>query len=114
MDQHGRRNAGHLTRRRGINFCGRSGNPGGRPKALADVQAYARQQTNRAIDVLAAIMIDEKASPAARIAAANALLDRGYGKPTFIVDTFDDTRDVREWTTAELDAFFLTRRFGQR
>jgi hypothetical protein len=55
--------------------------------------------------VLAAIMTDEKASSAARIAAANALLDRGYGKPTFIVDTFDDTRDVREWTTEELEAF---------
>jgi hypothetical protein len=84
---------------------GRSGNPGGRPKALADVQAYARQQTNTAIDVLASIMSDEKASPAARIAAANALLDRGYGKPTSIVETHIDNRSVREWTTEELDAF---------
>jgi hypothetical protein len=83
---------------------GRSENPGGRPKALADVQAYARQQTNTAIDVLASIMSDEKASPAARIAAANALLDRGYGKPSSIVDThIDENRDVRELTKDELD-----------
>ena len=27
-------------------------------------------------------MDDQKAPPAARVAAANALLDRGYGKPT--------------------------------
>ena len=27
-------------------------------------------------------MHDDKAPPAARVAAANALLDRGYGKPT--------------------------------
>jgi hypothetical protein len=51
-------------------------------------------------------MRDEKASPAARIAAANALLDRGYGRPTSIVDThIDEKRDVRDWTTDELRAF---------
>jgi hypothetical protein len=51
-------------------------------------------------------MSDEKASPAARIAAANALLDRGFGRPTSIVDThIEDKRDIREWTTEELDAF---------
>jgi hypothetical protein len=49
-------------------------------------------------------MGDEKASPAACIAAANALLDRGYGRPTSIVDThIDETRDVRELTKDELD-----------
>jgi hypothetical protein len=56
-------------------------------------------------ETLAAIMRDEKASPAVRIAAANALLDRGYGKPTSIVETHIDNRNVREWTTEELDAF---------
>ena len=61
---------------------GVSGNPGGRPKVLGDVQELARQQSPQAIDALAKIMSDEKAPPAARVAAANALLDRGYGKPT--------------------------------
>jgi hypothetical protein len=61
---------------------GVSGNPGGRPKVLGDVQELARQKSPEAITPLANIMHDEKAPPAARVAAANALLDRGYGKPT--------------------------------
>jgi hypothetical protein len=42
----------------------------------------ARQKCPEAINTLVAIMNNEKAQPAARVAAANALLDRGYGKPT--------------------------------
>ena len=61
---------------------GVSGNPGGRPKVLGDVQELAREQSPEAINTLAKIMTDEKAPPAARVAAANVLLDRGYGKPT--------------------------------
>jgi uncharacterized protein DUF5681 len=61
---------------------GKSGNPGGRPKVLGDVQELARQQSPDAINTLGDIMRDDKAPPAARVAAANALLDRGYGKPT--------------------------------
>jgi len=61
---------------------GVSGNPGGRPKVLGDVQELAREKSPEAIETLSNIMRDEKAPPAARVAAANALLDRGYGKPT--------------------------------
>ncbi|MCP4375767.1 MAG: hypothetical protein GY794_06280 [bacterium] len=61
---------------------GVSGNPGGRPKVLGDVQELAREQSPQAINTLAKIMNNEKTPPAARVAAANALLDRGYGKPT--------------------------------
>ena len=60
---------------------GASGNPGGRPKELPDVRALARSRGKEAIDVLYAIMRDEKAPPAARIAASTALLDRGFGRP---------------------------------
>ena len=61
---------------------GTSGNPGGRPRVLADVQELARERSPEAINILANVMRDEKAPPAARVAAANSLLDRGYGKPT--------------------------------
>ena len=61
---------------------GVSGNPGGRPKVLGDVQELARQQSPEAINTLVTIMQNEKAPHAARVAAANSLLDRGYGKPT--------------------------------
>ena len=59
-----------------------SANPGGRPKVLGDVQELARQKSPEGINTLSNVMNDEKAPPAARVAAANALLDRGYGKPT--------------------------------
>ena len=60
---------------------GQSGNPGGRHKGLAEVMALARTYTKAAIETLAGIMQDTAAPKAARVAAANGLLDRGYGKP---------------------------------
>ena len=61
---------------------GISGNPGGRPKVLGEVQELARQKSPEAVNTLSNIMHDEKAPPAARVTVANALLDRGYGKPS--------------------------------
>jgi hypothetical protein len=60
---------------------GQSGNPGGRAKVVADVRELARAQTTSALRALVEIIEDQKAPAAARIAAANSLLDRGYGKP---------------------------------
>ena len=59
---------------------GQSGNPGGRPKVVAEVRTLAQEQTEEAISTLTTIMKDKKAPPAARVAAANAILNRGYGK----------------------------------
>jgi hypothetical protein len=42
----------------------------------------ARSHTAAAINTLARIMRHPKVSPAARVMAAVALLDRGWGKPT--------------------------------
>jgi hypothetical protein len=60
---------------------GQSGNPGGRPKVVAEVRELAREHTSEAVETLVSIMTNTKAAPAARVSAANALLDRGYGKP---------------------------------
>ena len=51
-----------------------------RPKVLGEFQELAREHTIEALDVLVQIMLNEKAPPNARVAAANALLDRAYGK----------------------------------
>lgn len=59
---------------------GVSGNPRGRPKRDLDVAGLARSYTREAIETLAQIMMDEGAPPAARVSAANSLLDRGFGK----------------------------------
>lgn len=61
---------------------GQSGNPGGRPKDESGLRELARARTNDALATLAEIMVNKDAPPAARVSAACALLDRGYGKPT--------------------------------
>lgn len=59
---------------------GQSGNPGGRPKEVAEVRELARTHTTLAIETLAAIAKSADRD-AARVAAANSLLDRGWGRP---------------------------------
>ena len=54
---------------------------GTRNKATADVKAVAATYTTAAVETLAEIMQDSNAPPAARVSAANALLDRAWGKP---------------------------------
>ncbi len=51
------------------------------PKALTDIRSIARSHTRTAIKTLAGIMTCKDATPAARVGAANALLDRGWGRP---------------------------------
>jgi len=58
---------------------GQSGNPGGRPKEDAEVRAAARLHGIAAIDKLVELMNDD--DPRIQISAANAILDRGFGKP---------------------------------
>src|SRR5262249_41746031 len=60
---------------------GVSGNPSGRPKQDQTVTELARSYCPRAIEVLAAIMDDPKATATARAMAAERILDRGLGKP---------------------------------
>lgn len=60
---------------------GVSGNPGGRPKDIYHVRELARQYTDEAVNTLAEIANNPKSPPSARVQAANALLDRAWGKP---------------------------------
>lgn len=48
---------------------------------LNRVASYARGYTEKALTTLAKIMEDVEAPPTARVAAANSILDRGWGKP---------------------------------
>jgi hypothetical protein len=50
-------------------------------KATADLRSLARSHTETAVNTLASIMNMSDAPPAARVGAASALLDRGWGKP---------------------------------
>ena len=67
------------------NLCkwkpGQSGNPKGMEPGVAHVRELAKGYTEEAVTTLAEIMRDTDATKAARVAAANGLLDRGWGKP---------------------------------
>ena len=84
---------------------GRSGNPGGSPRAAHSIQELARKHTIEALDVLVQIMLNEKAPPNARVAAANTLLDRAYGKaPTFSTSDTQAFKRAIDMTDDELAA----------
>jgi hypothetical protein len=59
---------------------GKSGNPGGRPSD-AKLRDLCRAQTEASIKALIRIRDNKKSPAAAVVAAAVAILDRGYGKP---------------------------------
>ena len=73
------------TKKQGYRFPkGKSGNPGGRPKEDPEVKILAQKRTKEAIERLTYWMQSDDAR--ASVAAANALLDRGCGKPSQSVD----------------------------
>ena len=68
---------------------GQSGNPAGRPPRWSNLKEYVDKRTRHGrseIDTLYRISHDPKAGAAARISAANSLLDRLYGKPSQAVE----------------------------
>jgi hypothetical protein len=90
---------------------GNRANPKGRPKldpaikaakleaksAIVDVRAAAKENTADAIKTLKTVMNNDHAPSAARVGAAIAILDRGWGKPTQAVEAnvkmFDQLSD---------------------
>lgn len=55
-------------------------------KATASIRDAARKYTLDALKTLVEVMNDDQQPAPARVSAANALLDRGYGKPHQSVD----------------------------
>ena len=69
------------------------------------IQELARKHTTEALDVLVQIMLNEKAPPNARVAAANTLLDRAYGRaPTFSTSDTQAFKRAIDMTDDELAA----------
>ena len=73
-----------------------------RPSLLREVEVLARTHTAMCVDVLAEIARDKKNPAVARVAAADSLLDRGWGKSPLIVqvdspvETMSDEMLARE------------------
>ncbi len=70
-------------------------------KTPTEIKSLARGHTATAINTLAGIMQQTDAPAAARVSAATALLDRGWGKPTQPVSGDDDAPPLR-FTKIEL------------
>jgi hypothetical protein len=51
-------------------------------KTPTEIRSLARGHTEAAINTLVGVMNSVEAHPAARVSAATAILDRGWGKPT--------------------------------
>lgn len=64
-------------------------------KTPTQIASLARQHTERAIQVLVGIATNEDSNDAARVAAADKLLDRGWGKAVQPIDGDGDGGPVR-------------------
>ena len=72
---------------------GKSGNPGGRPKSAVRLKELCRAHTPAAVQTLVAALKAE--NERTRVAAAEALLDRAWGKPPQAIVGDDDSPAIR-------------------
>jgi len=87
---------------------GQSGNPKGRPSIKGEVETLARSYTGEALETLADLMRNG-ASDNTRLAAANALLNRGWGLPRQAIDGSlsiapAPPKPIEQMSLAELEA----------
>jgi len=59
-------------------------------RTITEIRSLARSHTRTAINVLVGIMRSKDATPAARVSAANTILDRGWGKAPQALENGDD------------------------
>ena len=78
---------------------GSSGNPTGRPREYGEVLHAAREHSLEAIETLVLVMRNGK--PGEAMMAAQALLDRAWGRPKVTVDAEVQARSVRDRTTEQ-------------
>lgn len=70
---------------------GQSGNPGGRPKAIKDLQAVAREHSPKAFARVLSLIDSDDARVS--LAAAQEVLNRAWGKPAQAI-TGADGKDL--------------------
>src|ERR1700736_1880313 len=58
-------------------------------KTIIEIRSLARSHTRTALNVLVGIMRSKDATAAARVSAANAILDRGWGKAPQAIENGD-------------------------
>jgi hypothetical protein len=65
-------------------------------KAPLEIRSLGRKYTHKALNTLVSIMVEPKAPAAARVMAANALLDRGWGKAAQLVEMNGEIKQLVE------------------
>jgi len=60
-----------------------------KPRTITEIRSLARSHTRAAINALAGVMRSKDATHAARVSAANAILDRGWGKAAQALENAD-------------------------
>lgn len=92
-----------MLNRKGAWQPGQSGNPKGRPSLKGPVEALAREHTEEAVRTLVELMRNG-VPDAVRGAAANALLNRGWGLPRHPLEVSGMVRPVERMTLEEVEA----------
>ena len=92
---------------------GVSGNPGGRPSGVGEIRDIARLHTDEAIQTLVTVMNDSKAPPSARVGAATAVLDRGWGRPLQSISASIDANRVTVSESLELSCLDLMKQIRE-
>jgi hypothetical protein len=59
-------------------------------KTVTEIRSIARSYTSSAIKTLVGVMRSENATHAARVSAANSILDRGWGKAPQSLENGED------------------------
>jgi len=60
------------------------------PRTLTEIRSLARSHTRTAINALVGVMKAKDATHAARVSAATAILDRGWGRPPQALESGDN------------------------
>lgn len=118
MSENREKQTGKRTPPRSAWSPGQSGNPGGRPKVAAEVRDLAREHAGKAIKRLVALMCSKNQPVALR--AAEAVLDRGYGRPLQAVQLPEDPQekprrlDLSTLTDEEMNEYVTARETMRR
>jgi hypothetical protein len=60
------------------------------PRAVTEIRSLARSHTRTALNVLVGVMRSKDATATAKVSAANAILDRGWGKAAQAIENGGD------------------------
>jgi hypothetical protein len=60
------------------------------PKTITEIRSLARSHTRTALNVLVGVMRSKEATATAKVSAANAILDRGWGKAAQAIENGGD------------------------